>query len=188
MELSKIDELIYKCDKCGNMVEHFPNNTTVSLGRSNKILIIGEAPANNGWRKSGIAWYDVNHKLLPSGLILQRLLNLINLSLEDTCFLEAIKCFPKDRKYLKKCKDNCRNYLINQIHIIKPTVILSLGDMATKSILNIKYSKFSEVVGKIFEIDGYIVIPIYHPSPISPLSYKGNKKIFENTIFSYIKS
>ena len=182
MELSRIDELINKCNRCDDMVEHFPKNTTVALGKSNKILIIGEAPANNGWRQSGIAWYDENHKLIPSGVVLQRLLNLINLSLDDTCFLEAIKCYPKERKYLIKCKDNCRDYLISQINIINPSIILSLGDMATKAILNIRYSKFSEVVGKTFEIDGYIVIPIYHPSPISPLSYEGNKKIFENII------
>ena len=35
---------------------------------------------------------------------------------------------------------------------------------------------------KEFDINGYKVIPIYHPSPISPLSYEGNKKIFENII------
>ena len=45
---------------------------------------------------------------------------------------------------------------------------------------NIKYKKFSDVVGKIFDINGFKVIPIYHPSPISPLSYKGNEEIFKN--------
>ena len=58
--------------------------------------------------------------------------------------------------------------------------MLSLGDAATKSILNIKYKKFSDVAGKEFEVNGYKVIPIYHPSPISPLSYKGNIEIFKN--------
>ena len=57
--------------------------------------------------------------------------------------------------------------------------MLSLRDSATKSILNIKYKKFSDVVGKEFDVNGYTVIPIYHPSPISPLSYKGNIEIFK---------
>ena len=179
-ELKKIDEDIFKCNLCAEIVEKFPNSKTVSIGRCHDIVILGEAPANNGWRKSGIAWYDVNHKLLPSGVVLQKLLSLINLTIEDTYFLEAIKCFPIDRKYLNKCSNNCKKFLFMQLDVIKPKVILALGDSATKTILNVKYKKFSDVVGKVFEVNGFKIIPIYHPSPISPLSYKGNEEIFKN--------
>ena len=178
--LKKIDEEIFKCNLCDKMVEKFPNSKTVSIGKSHDIVILGEAPANNGWRKSGIAWYDTNHKLLPSGVVLQKLLNLINLTIEDTYFLEAIKCFPMDRKYLNKCSNNCKKFLFMQLEVIKPKVILALGDSATKTILNVKYKKFSDVVGNVFDVNGFKVIPIYHPSPISPLSYKGNEEIFKN--------
>jgi uracil-DNA glycosylase len=58
--------------------------------------------------------------------------------------------------------------------------MLTLGDSATKSILDIKYKNFSEVVGKEFYLDNIVIIPIYHPSPISPKSYNGNVEIFEN--------
>ena len=178
--LKEIDKEIYKCNLCSDMVEKFPNSKTVSIGKYSDIVILGEAPANNGWRKSGIAWYDVNHKLLASGVILQKLLDEINLKIEDTYFLEAIKCYPKDRKYLSKCSANCKKYLLKQLDVIKPKIVLSLGDSATKSILGIKYKKFCEVVGKEFDVNGYKVIPIYHPSPISPMSYKGNIDIFKN--------
>ena len=174
------DDDIHKCNLCSDMIEKFPNSKTVSIGKRNDIVILGEAPANNGWRKSGIAWYDINHKLLPSGIVLKKLLDEINLKIEDTYFLEAIKCYPKDRKYLNKCSENCKKYLFKQLEIIKPKVVLSLGDAATKSILDIKYKKFSDVVGKEFDINEYKVIPIYHPSPISPMSYKGNIEIFKN--------
>ena len=40
--------------------------------------------------------------------------------------------------------------------------------------------KFFDVVGKVFDVNGFKVIPIYHPSPISPLSFKGNEEIFKN--------
>ena len=99
--------------------------------------------------------------------------------MEDTYFLEAIKCYPKDRRYLKKCSANCKKYLIKQLEIIKPKVVLSLSNAATKSILDLQYKKFSDIVGKVFDINGYKVIPIYHPSPISPMSYKGNVEIFK---------
>lgn len=180
VKLSLIDEKIHNCSMCLDMVEKFPNSKTVSFGKQKDIVILGEAPANNGWRKSGVAWYDTNHKLLPSGVVLQRLLNLINLTIEDTFFLEAIKCYPIDRKYLNNCGNNCKKFLFMQLEEIKPKVILSLGDSATKTILDFKYKKFSDVVGKVFDINGFKVIPIYHPSPISPLSYKGNEEIFKN--------
>lgn len=179
MTLEEIDKQIYNCNLCEDMVEKFPNSTTVSKGRKKDIVILGEAPANNGWRKSGVAWYDIKHKLLPSGVVLQKLLDIINLKIEDTYFLEAIKCFPKNRKYLKKCNNNCKKYLLQQLDIINPKVVLALGDSATKSILDIKYKNFSEVIGKEFCINNIMIIPIYHPSPISPKSYSGNLEIFK---------
>lgn len=178
MNLEAIDKEIHNCNLCSEMVEKFESSKTVSIGKNNDIVILGEAPANNGWRKSGIAWYGVNNKLLPSGVVMQKLLDILNIKLEDTYFLEAIKCYPKERKYLSKCSINCKSYLLKQLNIIKPKVVLSLGDAATKTILDIKYKNFSEVVGKKYEIDGMTVIPIYHPSPISPKSYKGNIPIF----------
>ena len=43
----------------------------------------------------------------------------------------------------------------------------------------IKFTKFSDVVGKFYEVGEYKILPIYHPSPISPKSYQGNVPIFE---------
>ena len=180
VKLNLIDEKIQNCSLCSNMVEKFPNSKTVSFGKQKDVVILGEAPANNGWIKSGIAWYDINHKLLPSGVVLQKLLNLINLTIEDTYFIEAIKCYPIDKKYLNKCSINCKKFLFMQLEEIKPKVILSLGYSATRTILDVKYKRFSDVVGKVFDVNGYKIIPIYHPSPISPLSYKGNEEIFKN--------
>lgn len=180
MTLEEIDKQIHNCSLCQDMVEKFPNSNTVSKGRKRDIVILGEAPANNGWRKSGIAWYDINNKLLPSGVVLQKLLDIINLKIEDTYFLEAIKCFPKDRKYLKKCNNNCKKYLIKQLEIINPKVVLTLGNSATKAILDIKYKNFSDIVGKEFYINNIKIIPIYHPSPISPKSYNGNIGVFNS--------
>ncbi len=178
MDLTSIDFEIYNCQRYLDLVEKFPNSKTVFTGGKSDIVILGEAPANNGWRKSGVAWYDINHKLLPSGAILQKLLEKINLTIEDIYFIETIKCYPKNHKYLKKCSSNCKQFLMRQLEIIKPKIVLCLGDAATKTILDIKYKKFSEVVGKEFDIGEMEIIPIYHPSPISPMSYKGNVELF----------
>ncbi len=176
--LKEIDKDINNCFLCGELVEKFPNSSTVYLGKNNDIVLIGEAPANNGWRKSKMLWKDINGKVLPSGVILQKLFNIIEKDIFETTFLESIKCYPIERKNLKECSNNCKKYMIKQLKILNPKLIIALGEFPTRNILNFKFNKFSDVVGNIYEIDGYKVLPIYHPSPISPKSYKGNEPIF----------
>ena len=178
-ELKQIDKKVHSCKSCGNLVEKFPNSTTVFIGKDNDIVLIGEAPANNGWRKSNKLWCDINGKVLPSGVILQKLFCIINRSIFETTFLEAVKCYPLERKNLKTCSNNCKNIMLEQLNILKPKLIITLGEFPTRNLLNFKFNKFSEVVGNIYEINGYKILPIYHPSPISPKSYKGNIPIFE---------
>ena len=60
--------------------------------------------------------------------------------------------------------------MIKQLEILNPKLIIALGEFSTRNILNFKFNKFNDVVGNIYEIDGYKVLPIYHPSPISPKS------------------
>ena len=75
---------------------------------------------------------------------------------------------------------------LNQIDILTPKLIITLGEFPTRNLLNFKFDKFKDVVGNIYEVDGYKVLPIYHPSPISPKGYKDNIPIFEklkNKIF-----
>lgn len=178
-ELKRIDDKVSKCDRCGCLVEKFMNSKTIYIGENNDILLIGEAPANNGWRKSHNVWKDSNGKTLPSGVILQRLFNIINRDIFKTSFLEAVKCYPLDRKSLKVCSNNCRDIMLEQIDIIKPKLIITLGEFPTRSLLDFKFNKFKDIVGNIYEINGYKILPIYHPSPVSPMSYKGNVPIFE---------
>lgn len=176
--LEKIDEQVNKCNLCQNLVEKFNGTKTIYLGKDNDIILIGEAPANNGWRKSKMLWRDINGKVLPSGIILQKLFDIINRDIFDTTFLESVKCYPIERKNLKTCSNNCKSIMLQQLDILKPKLIITLGEFPTRNILNFKFNKFSEVVGKIYEIDNYKVLPIYHPSPISQKSYKGNEPIF----------
>lgn len=183
--LEEIDTEVHNCKKCQKLVDKFPNSPTVYIGKDNNIVLIGEAPANNGWRKSHKLWKDVNDKVLPSGVILQKLFDIIERDIFDTTFIESVKCFPLDRKNLKTCSINCKDIMLRQLEILKPKLIITLGEFPTRNLLNFKFTKFSDVVGQIFELDNYKILPIYHPSPISPKSYKGNIPIFEelkNTI------
>ena len=178
-KLEKIDELVHGCSSCGELVEKFPNSPTVYLGNDNDLVIIGEAPANNGWRKSHMLWKDSSGKVLPSGVVLNKLFEILERDIFETTFLEAVKCYPKMRKYLKACSRNCRNIMMMQLDVLKPKVVITLGEAPTRILLDLNFKKFGDVVGNVYDMGDYKVIPIYHPSPVSPMSYKGNVLIFE---------
>ena len=177
--LKQIDREVFDCKSCDKLVDKFPNDMTVFLRKDNGIVLVGEAPANNGWRKSHKLWRDINGKVLPSGVVLQKLFDIIDRDIFETTFLESVKCYPVERKNLKTCSKNCKNIMLNQLRILNPKLIITLGEFPTRNLLNFKFDKFVDVVGNIYEVNGYKILPIYHPSPISPKSYSGNVPIFE---------
>lgn len=177
--LKQVDEEVFNCKSCDKLVDKFPNDATVFLGKDNDIVLVGEAPANNGWRKSHKLWKDVNGKVLPSGVVLQKLFDIIDRDIFETTFLESVKCYPLERKSLKTCSKNCKNIMLKQLKIINPKLIITLEEFPTRNLLDFKFDKFADIVGNIYEINGYKILPIYHPSPISPKSYTGNIPIFE---------
>lgn len=178
-KLKQVDEKVFSCYACNDLVDKFPNDKTVFLGKNNDIVLVGEAPANNGWRKSHKLWCDINGRVLPSGVVLQKLFDIIDRSIFETTFLESVKCYPKERKNLKTCSSNCKKIMLEQLRILNPKLIITLGEFPTRNLLNFKFDRFKDVVGNLYEVDGYKILPIYHPSPISPKSYKGNQVIFE---------
>lgn len=177
--LRQVDKKVYSCKSCDKLVDKFPDDVTVFLGKDNDIVLVGEAPANNGWRKSHKLWIDLNGKVLPSGLVLQKLFDIIDRNIFETTFLESVKCYPLERKNLKTCSSNCKNIMLEQLKILNPKLIITLGEFPSRNLLDFKFNKFADVVGKIYEVNDYKILPIYHPSPISPKSYTGNIPIFE---------
>lgn len=96
-------------------------------------------------------------------------------NLNNIFITNAIMCARQGDNYrgsnidLKKSTLNCSEYLLAQIEIIKPKVILTLGYyplMALSNILNFKIDKrlkdtilnYPEI-----KIDNYVIIPLYHP-------------------------
>lgn len=178
-----IEDSINKCQKCEN-VSHFEHNS-IHLWKNTSLLFIWEAPAKNWWRLTWKAWRNEKWNIIPTWKILGRLLETINLELLDVTFLEAVKCLPSDRKSLKMCSENCSDKLEGQISNLRPNVLIPLWEHASRILLKwtCDFKKFWEVVWKEFEVEiewyKYIIYPIYHPSPASPLAYKWNLPIFK---------
>ena len=178
-----IETMIKECSKCGNLVKLTCDS--MKMGKS-RILVLGESPAKDGWIVSKRAFYNKDGKFQATGKVLERLLNLVDLSIDDINFTEVCKCIVEDRKTLRKCSENCKEILFKQIGKFNFDIILPMGVYPSETILGFKIDKLKDVVGKKYEIDiegnKKIVIPIYHTSPASPLCFKGNEPIFNGVI------
>ena len=84
---------------------------------------------------------------------------------------------------LDKCSSNCKPILLKQLETIDCRLILTMGKSPTQALLGEKINRYSDYVGKIFDIRigerDYKLLPIYHPSPLNPKGYKDNIPIFE---------
>lgn len=96
-------------------------------------------------------------------------------SLDDIFITNAVMCARQGNNYrgnninLKNSTINCSEYLLNQVEIVKPEVILTLGYyplMSLSKTLGFNINKtLKETIENYSEIktDKYIIIPLYHP-------------------------
>jgi len=133
------------------------------------ILFIGEAPGAKE-DEQGIPFVGA------AGKELDKLLRSIGLTLEDVYIANILKYRPPENRD-PSVDEIYRHtpYLVEQIKIISPKIICTLGNYSTKFVLaqfNIpnmkKISGITQLHGKVnpLNIDGmkFVVIPLYHPA------------------------
>lgn len=174
---------IASCSKCGQLQKLF--GVAIQEGHT-PFIIIGESPAKDGWIVSKKAFYNTQGKLQASGRVLSKLLDIIGYKIDDIYFTECCKCIIEERKTLDKCAENCKEILFKQLLSLDSfcNIIIPMGKSPTQVLLNTKIERFSDYVGKTFDITigerSFKVLPIYHTSPLNPKGYAENIPIFEN--------
>ncbi len=159
-ELEELHEKIKKCEKC----ELYENRTNAVPGEGAKdadIMLIGEAPG-----------YNEDQEGRPfvgkAGNILTDLLERSDLERSEVFIGNVIKCKPPDnRDPTDEEVETCLPYLKKQVRKIKPRLIISLGRVAAKTLLN-RSVKVSEEHGalKDLEFGGWSckLFISYHPA------------------------
>lgn len=179
---STMEEDIASCSLCAGCVKKF-KSSTIYFGSRKGILLVGEAPANNGWHVSGKVWRSPSGKIIPSGKRMKDLLAICEVDLFDCSFVEAVKCHPIERRNLTMCVRNCHAFLLRQIELLAPKIIVTLGKVPTQMFIS-KEINFDQLVGCTHIVSlgekEYTVFPIYHPSPVSPKSLKSNIPLMLN--------
>ena len=151
-------------------------------GRGAKVLVVGEAPARNGWRKSGRAFYTPAGRLMPSGRYLNELLAEFDLSIEMCGFTDLVKCYVgKDRRLLRECGRRCWPIFLRQVAGNDFSLIITLG-AETLQILNLAAGTSLPVgelsVIRIGDKDRHL-LPLFHTSPINSSNRPRNRAILQ---------
>ena len=183
-KLIKLAKRVSKCQLC--KLARTRTQTVFGSGKADaKIIFIGEAP---GRREdlAGLAFIG------PSGQLLTNAIEEIMLIPTNEVYItNLVKCrptvnleFQKDRAPEREEQEACLPYLIEQIEIIAPKIIVTVGGSTTKFLLNTKLG-ITKLRGKWFKYQDIPVMPIYHPSYI--LRNGGEKSSLKKQLLDDLK-
>jgi len=156
-ELQDLEKMVLNCHLCN--LSKSRNKVVFGEGNPNsKIMFIGEAPGREE---------DLQGKPFVgrSGELLTKMIeNVLNVKREQVYISNIVKCRPpQNRDPEIEEVESCKPYLLKQIEIIKPKVIVTLGRIAFKYLLN-NETPITKARGNLYSFKGIKVIPTYHPS------------------------
>jgi DNA polymerase len=155
--LDTLRDAACNCQKCP--LAPTRTNVVVERGdRTAKILIIGEAPGEQE-DLSGLPFVG------RSGQLLDKILESVGFDIgKDVYICNTVKCRPPNNRIPTELETTtCKPYLLEQIRLVDPQIILLTGATSLKSILAEKLA-ISKVRGHWYEWEGRLVMPIFHPS------------------------
>jgi DNA polymerase len=127
-------------------------------------MIIGEGPGENE---------DLEGKPFvgKAGQLLTKILESVGINREDDAYIaNTVKCRPpENRTPLTSEIDACKEYLIRQIQLVQPKILILLGNPSLKTILGETYT-ITKSRGSWFKTsvnymdEELYIMPMFHPS------------------------
>lgn len=128
----------------------------VGDGRA-RLMLIGEAPGRNEDLKG-------EPFVGAAGALLDELLESIGLARQDVYIANILKCRPPgNRDPLAGEMSMCTPFLAEQVRLIAPEVIATLGNFSTRFMLGTT-RPISALRGRLFRVADLRVVPIFHPA------------------------
>jgi len=169
-----LEQLATHCRQC-QRCELASTRTQVVVSRGNPaadIMIIGEAPGQSE-DEQGLPFVG------KSGQLLDKILASVELSPEQDVYISNIvKCRPPQNRNPSTQEINaCKPYLLEQIALVEPKIILLTGATALKGLTGEKKG-ISKIRGQWLQWEGYLAMAIFHPAYLlrNPSREKGKPK------------
>ena len=156
--LEEINEEVKKCTKCGLCEKR--TNTVFADGNPNaKIMFIGEGPGGDE-DKQGIPFVG------KAGQLMNQAFKGLGIERDKIYIANIVKCRPPGNRTPTKAEANsCLDYLRNQVMLVKPEIIVLMGNTALKNILGEQYGITSSR-GKWVEKKGIKYMSTFHPAAL----------------------
>ena len=104
-------------------------------GNTNSKLLIIDGPPDEEEDKKGVPFVS------SKGLLFEKMLNAIELNMDETFIIKSIPWRPPGNRYPSKEEIKiCRPFIINLINLLKPKIIVCLGEVPTYQILELNES------------------------------------------------
>jgi len=123
-----------------------------------RVMFVGEAPGANE-DEQGEPFVGA------AGQLLDRLIGEIGLARSEVYITNVLKCRPPNNRDPKPDEiESCKGYLLTQMELVEPEVVVTLGNFATKLILRTE-TGITKMRGQIYDWwRGIQVVPTFHPS------------------------
>lgn len=157
----------YRCD----LGQH---RTHAVVGRGNEqadVMIVGEGPGQNE-DETGLPFVG------KAGQLLDKILASVNLTEEDVYICNIVKCRPPgNRTPTQEEMDACRPYLLEQIRMVDPQIILLSGASAVRGLVGDKRG-ITKIRGEWLEWENRLCMPVFHPAYLlrNPSKERGSPK------------
>ena len=156
MDLPSLHASLKDCQLC--RLSKGRSQVVFGTGNPNaEIMFVGEAPGFYEDRQG-------EPFVGAAGKLLNELLQSIGLTRSDIFIANVIKCRPpNNRDPLPDEIDTCKPFLLQQIQLINPKLVCTLGNFATQTLLERKVG-ITKVRGQVITRDQFLVFPLLHPA------------------------
>jgi DNA polymerase len=162
---SSLNERILGCQKC----PLWRGRTHAVPGEGNiktELVFVGEAPGRDE---------DIQGRPFvgKAGQLLTKIIEAMHFKREDVYITNVVKCRPPENRTPQREEvEACRNYLQEQLEMIKPKVVVALGKVAADFFIESRASMTS-LRGNFYQVGAIQVMPTFHPSYL--VRNEGNK-------------
>jgi len=158
--LKEIEKKCKECKKCS--LYKTAKNLVFSDGNANsELVLIGEAPGAEE-DEQGIPFVG------KAGRLMNSVIEELGYHRSQFYIANVLKHRPPDNRPPSIDEiQACSPFLLEQLKIINPKLIITLGNFSLKLLSNNQNIKITSERGKFFKsIFGYYVLPTYHPAAI----------------------
>lgn len=155
--LEELAKSLVNCDRC-KLATLGRSQVVFGVGNPHaSIMFVGEAPGFNEDQKG-------EPFVGAAGKLLNDLLASAGLSRDQIYIANVIKCRPPNNRDPEPDEvETCKPFLMQQIQLIKPKLVCTLGNWATQTLLERKVG-ITKVKAQAFYMKDFVLFPLLHPA------------------------